>query len=586
MRIFCSMHHLGSFLVYEPVIRELAARGHDVHLAVGREESLGWEQTLQAVLADCPTVTWSWLSPSPASKGVWFELAKTIRVWAGYLRYFEPEYAGAPMLKARAEQGVPSGLVRLSGLRIFRTAQNRRRLLRLLRLSEQSIPTAREVQQALRTYRPDVVFITPLVYLGSWQFEVLRTALAEGLHTAVGVGSWDHLSSKALIRDMPHRVLVWNDTQKTEAMHLHGVPADRIVVTGAQCYDRWFDRAPVRTREEFCRHVGLPVDRPLIVYVCSALFWGSPVEAQFVLRWIQDLRASGHPVLRSAAILIRPHPARMQEWRDIDLSPFGPVALYGSNPKDSDSREDYFESLFYSSAVAGLNTSAFIEAAVVGRPVHTLLAPEFHDNQEGTLHFHYLTRVGGGVLHAARTVEEHHAQLAAALQEPTGSRGTDRQFVHEFVRPHGLHRPATPIFCDALEEVGRMPAPAPVTVSPRLVLLRFAMYPVVLLVQRLWGEDLLRDVERVQLQRDHERRRELDEARRKAERAAVRAEKIRRAEAARAAKQRQRDERLAAAAREKRDRKTLREREKARRRRAKRRAAFVAQVKRRIGLGQ
>ncbi len=131
------MHHLGSFLVYEPVIRELAARGHDVHLAVGREESLGWEQTLQAVLADCPTVTWSWLSPSPASKGVWFELAKTIRIWAGYLRYFEPEYAAAPMLKARAEQGVPSGLVSLSSLRIFRTAQNRRRLLRLLRLSEQ-----------------------------------------------------------------------------------------------------------------------------------------------------------------------------------------------------------------------------------------------------------------------------------------------------------------------------------------------------------------------------------------------------------------------------------------------------------------
>ena len=124
------------------------------------------------------------------------------------------------------------------------------------------------------------------------------------------------------------------------------------------------------------------------------------------------------------------------------------------------------------------------------------------------------------------------------------------------------------------------------TVSPRLVLLRFALYPVVLLVQRLWGEDLLRDVERVQLQRDHERRRELDEARRKAERAAARAEKIRRAEAARAAKQRERDERLAAAAREKRDRKTLREREKARHRRAKRRAAFVAQVKRRIGLGQ
>ena len=61
------MHHLGSFLVYEPVVRELAARGHDVHLAVSRAEGLGWEQTLNAVLADHPTITWGWLSPSPVS---------------------------------------------------------------------------------------------------------------------------------------------------------------------------------------------------------------------------------------------------------------------------------------------------------------------------------------------------------------------------------------------------------------------------------------------------------------------------------------------------------------------------------------
>ena len=83
---------------------------------------------------------------------------------------------------------------------------------------------------------------------------------------------------------MPHRVIVWNETQKQEAVQLHGVPADRVIVTGAQCYDQWFGRQPVRTREEFCRRVGLPADRPFILYVCSALFWGSPVEAAFVRR--------------------------------------------------------------------------------------------------------------------------------------------------------------------------------------------------------------------------------------------------------------------------------------------------------------
>jgi hypothetical protein len=586
MRIYCSMHHLGSFLVYEPVIRELAGRGHDMHLAVSRAETLGWEQTLQSVLVDHPNITWSWLSPSPLSSSVWFELAKTIRIWAGYLRYFEPEYADAPRLKERAEQGVPPGLVRLSARPIFRKARNRQRLLRLLRLVERTVPPVPEVQQALREYNPDLVFITPLVYLGSWQFEVLRTALAEGLRTAFGVGSWDHLSSKALIRDIPQRVLVWNETQKDEAMRLHGVPADRIVVTGAQCYDRWFDRAPVRSREEFCRRVGLPHDRPFILYVCSALFWGSPVEAEFVRRWIQELRASGHPVLRSAAVLIRPHPARLEEWKAIDLSSFEGVSLYGSNPKDPESREDYFESLFYSSAVAGLNTSAFIEAAVVGRPVHTVLAPEYHDNQEGTLHFHYLTRVGGGVLHAARTVDEHHALLAASLQGPAGEPGTNPQFVREFVRPFGLDRAATPILCEALEELGRMPAPAPVTIPRSLAWLRSAVYPMAVLLQRLYGGAVFRDVERLQRQRDHERGRELEAERRRTEKIAARAEKIRRVEAAREAERRSREERLAASARAKSLAKAARERHKARHRRSKRRAAFVAQIKRRMGFGQ
>ena len=44
MKIFFSMWHLGSFRMYEPVIRELAARGHEIHLALGRAEAPGLEQ--------------------------------------------------------------------------------------------------------------------------------------------------------------------------------------------------------------------------------------------------------------------------------------------------------------------------------------------------------------------------------------------------------------------------------------------------------------------------------------------------------------------------------------------------------------
>jgi hypothetical protein len=584
MRIFLSVQHLGSFLVYEPVIRELAARGHHIHLAVSRTESLGWEKTLNAVLADHPLISWTRLSPSPTTSAFWFELARTIRLWADYLRYFDSSYDAAPKLRARAEERVPPMLVRLSR-GMFSVASRRRRLLSVLRTIERSLPAVSEIRQRLREYGPDIVLITPLVYLGSWQFEILRAAKAEGFRTVFSVGSWDHLSSKALIRDVPLRVFVWNQTQKDEAVRLHGVPADQVVVTGAQCYDQWFGRAPVRTREQFCQHVGLPSDRPVVLYVCSALFWGSPVEAEFVCRWIESLRGSEFPELRTAAILIRPHPARMEEWKAIDLSRFEHVALYGSNPTDAASKEDYFESLYYSAAVVGLNTSAFLEAAIVDRPVHTILAPEFSDNQKGTLHFHYLLNVGGGMLWTSTSFAEHNAQLATSL-DSSGHPSVNHEFVREFIRPHGLERPATPVLCDALEAIPALPKPSPERTPWHLVLVRWATYPVFLVLWRMFGAQLFRDDWR-RTDREHQERLEAYERERQARERAVEDTKRDR-EKRRAAKMAARESAVSTAEAERQKaqsekarRREAKSREKAARDRQRRRAELRARLVRR-----
>ncbi|HKE87870.1 MAG TPA: hypothetical protein VKB50_29145 [Vicinamibacterales bacterium] len=516
MKVFVSMWHLGSFRMYEPVLRELAARGHELHLALGRAEALGWSGALDTLVADHPTITWSRLSPPSAA--FWAEVAKTLRLWADYLRYFHPDYDRTPKLKSRAGERLPRRLVRIGESGGYRDPEKRRRLLARLRALECALPPVREIEQELRERRPDLVLVTPLIYLGSSQFEVLRAALAQGIRTAFAVGSWDHLSSKALIRDMPHRVLVWNQTQRDEAVRLHGVPQDRVVVTGAQCYDQWFGRTPGRSRAAFCARVGLRDDRPFFLYVCSALFWGSPIEAEFVRTWVQRLRASSDSRLRDAAVLIRPHPARMSEWKTIDLSPFPHVTLYGSNPVDAGSKDDYFESLFYSAGVVGLNTSAFLEAAIVGKPVFTVLLPEFQENQEGVLHFHYLFSVGGGVLRASRSFEAHHTQLASVLQQPPERPG--EQFVREFIRPQGLDRPATPIFCDAVEDLLRSPAPAPARSPIRFTVLRWAMHPVLRVLRAIYGAELIRD-DWSRKETEHRRRHEAHRRERLARRRAL-----------------------------------------------------------------
>jgi len=183
------------------------------------------------------------------------------------------------------------------------------------------------------------------------------------------------------------------------------------------------------------------------------------------MRWAAHLRASSNPVLRNIGILIRPHPSRVREWDDVDWRAVPGVAFRGGNPVDDASRADYFDSLHYSSAVVGLNTSAFIEAGIAQRPVLAILPPEFSANQEGTLHFRYL--IEGGLLTTARTLDEHEVQLSAMVHSAAdGVLKRQLDFVRAFVRPRGVNVSATRVMADAFESLAAegpmdVPRPAP-----------------------------------------------------------------------------------------------------------------------------
>ena len=120
----------------------------------------------------------------------------------------------------------------------------------MLQACERAIPRSAAIDAFLREQQPDVVLFTPLIgVVASPQLDCLQSARALGYPTALCVWSWDHLSSKAILRTVPDRVFVWNDTQREEAVTLHGVPPERVVVTGAQCFDQWFDRRPSLDRD-------------------------------------------------------------------------------------------------------------------------------------------------------------------------------------------------------------------------------------------------------------------------------------------------------------------------------------------------
>jgi hypothetical protein len=143
----------------------------------------------------------------------------------------------------------------------------------------------------------------------------------------------------------------------------------------------------------------------------------------------------------------------MKEWTDVDISAEGDAVLWGRNPVDADARTDYFDSLYHSEAVVGLNTSAFLEGAIAGRPIFATLLPEHHENQEGTIHFHYLLHVNGGLLHTTRTLGDHVEQLNAALQASERESEQSRRFVEAFIRPGGVDVAASPVFAGEVEKL-------------------------------------------------------------------------------------------------------------------------------------
>lgn len=508
MRILFSVRNPAYVRYYDSVIRALVARGHSVEL-VRQPGKRSWPPSVLALADAYPQIRLS--SLPDVAFDPWWELASRLRQARFYLRFLRPEYEHTPELRARARTRAPWIAVRL-GEWLSRRGTARHLLVRIIDGLEQSTRSAALFRRYLREARPDVVVTTPLVVLKTSQLDLARAATELGIRNVFAVASWDHLSSKGELNLAPQHVFVWNDVQKREAVELHRITPERIRVTGAPVFDDWFDRSPSTTREEFCARVGLRADRPLVLYVCSSLLEGSAPEPPFVRRWIQHLRASREESLRECGILVRPHFRRGREWQGTDLSGFDNVACWpplGEVPDDAESKNDYFDSLYYSSATVGLNTSAMIEAAILGRPVHTILTPEFHHSQEGTVHFRYLLDGPSSPLRAARSLEEHARDLAEILEGRHADPDRSARFARAFIRPCGGDASATGVFVDALEQVGTQPAPPGVAVPAWAPLIRPLLWP--------FAQAAARRARRVSTAfREHKERRLADHRRRKA----------------------------------------------------------------------
>lgn len=459
-RVLFAVPYPGYLRYFDSVVHGLAERGYRVDFWV--EKMSKQPEGLNAISGVDGVVVRGAL---PKRGGRFAKAALAERRAVDYIRYLDRNFARAAYLRERIGEKLPGWLCHLQR---FPSLPHRLVMaaIRVMLVVERALPTAREFDDLIAETEPVLVVAAPVLTPASRLADLIVSAQAVNVPTVGAVASWDNFTTKGIFRVVPDCVLVWNELQVDEGVDLHLLPRERFAVTGAQPFDRWFERRPSRGREEFFSRVGLPADRPFVLFVGSTASISDPdAEIRFVLDWLSQMRSSEGDAFHDLGVMIRPHPYNSAHWPEVDLSAFGPAVLWppaGANPVDESDRAEYFDSIHYASAIVGINTTAMIEAAIQRRPVLSVAASDFDATQSGTLHFRYLLPEHGGFVRVAQSLDEHFAQLRDALADPAAMRATIDAFVERFLRPNGIDRPCTPIVLDELERViaaGSLPAP-------------------------------------------------------------------------------------------------------------------------------
>ena len=203
---------------------------------------MGGRQMVERIAARYPNVS---LADVPnRHAGAWSELARRLRLGIDYFRFLDPRYAktihfleagpGSRAAHRRATRELEPGLLaRWSRGHLPHPAVPRARHSRCAshRRVHCVAGARRPADHAARGHR---LAATRSSRRGTAAWRANGAAGGElGSPVEQVAAACGSRAGHSLEREAAH-----------EAIEMHGVPADRIVVTGAQCYDQWFDRTP------------------------------------------------------------------------------------------------------------------------------------------------------------------------------------------------------------------------------------------------------------------------------------------------------------------------------------------------------
>jgi len=445
------MQHVNFFRNLDTVIRELEARGHDVVLLHGTRlnkkqkpaKMVFTGRGIEALQSDIPRVVVGY-RPEPSER--WQRRLQVGRQIVNRATYLRKSHPAPDRVAAALDKRMSTKLLRLVQNPLGRFFLRRRAALALWRVVERLSRPSKTVTAVLDEFCPDVVLVSPSVWpKRPVEADYIRAARGRGIPTAGYLNSWDNLTSKGTLHVLPDAFIVWNEALAAEAQELHDVPRSIIHVTGAPHLDRLFEMRTNGPVSDVRALMGVPPTAPYVVYLCSSrTLISSETHIVDALADALTDRFPEHP----PTVVVRPHPVSPETWDDFEHAGVIVHPRRGDQADTPEAWQEYYDQLADASCFIGLNTTAFLEAAVVDKPCLTIVADEFRAVQALTGHFRHLLsadflEVCGGV----REVADRVARILDGADEKAAAR---RAFTEFFLRPRGIQTPATDVVVDTL----------------------------------------------------------------------------------------------------------------------------------------
>jgi CDP-glycerol:poly(glycerophosphate) glycerophosphotransferase len=312
--------------------------------------------------------------------------------------------------------------------------------------SEGLVLRDRNVEKLLSANQVDAILLGSPGYTAQDAI-LLHAAVRRGIPTVVAVMSWDNLSSKGHINPCPDRLLVWSDHMRREAIALHGIPADRIVETGAPLYDVFANIARFGSRERNLKHLNFDPKRRLILYGTSnAAYVPDEIEiVKRVARWVDD-DSLGVP----CQLCVRLHPQAVSgpfkfmvdAYRNlasprvtIDFPPMRESSLLWDLPMDD--IEHLVKLLRDADVVINTASTLAIDAAVLDRPIVSIAfdaAGELPYDRSVRRYYDYTHMshvVRAGAVKLATSTADLHEKIVSYLKHPEQDREERRNIVEQ-----------------------------------------------------------------------------------------------------------------------------------------------------------